>query len=309
MNKRFMSVVAFGLVVAAGASFILYQLITSRMTANASAATTPVVVAGRDMVIGTLIKESDLKLAAWPGTPPQGAASKIQDVAGRGVTALIVDGEPVLNSRLAPRGAGAGLAATIPQGMRAVAISVNEVVGVAGFVVPGMRVDILISGNPPGMNNSATGTQARTVLQNIEVLSAGQNIQKDSEGKPIQVQVVNLLVTPEQAEIMSLASHETRIQLVLRNPIDTEISKTSGTTVANLFGGKGAAPNSAQAPPPVAEQQPRPYRPPPPPRPVVIEAAAPKPPERVYIPIVVEVINGTRRTDVKFANEGEAKKQ
>src|SRR4051812_22630327 len=129
MNKRLLSVVAFGLAVAGVASFILYQLITSRMTATAAVATTPVVVAARDMQIGTLIKESDLKLAAWPGTPPQGAAGKVQDVAGRGVTALIVDGEPVLTSRLAPRGAGAGLAATIPQGMRAVAISVNDVVG------------------------------------------------------------------------------------------------------------------------------------------------------------------------------------
>jgi Flp pilus assembly protein CpaB len=142
MNKRFLSVVVFGLVVAGAASFILYQLITSRISASASAATTSVVVATHDLQIGALIKDSDLKLAAWAGPVPQGASATVQDVMGRGVTAAIVSGEPVLSSRLAPRGAGAGMAATIPQGMRAVAVSVNDVVGVAGFVVPGMRVDI-----------------------------------------------------------------------------------------------------------------------------------------------------------------------
>src|SRR6185369_12937897 len=106
----------------------------------------------------------------------------------------------------------------------------------AGFVGPGMRVDILVSGNPPGAAGNS-GTQTRTLLQNIEVLSAGQNIQKDAEGKPQAVQVVNLLVTPEQAETLSLATQEARIRLVLRNPLDNDISKTSGTAVANLFGG------------------------------------------------------------------------
>ena len=96
------------------------------------------------------------------------------------------DGEPVLESRLAPKGAGAGLPSMIPPGMRAVAVHVNEVVGVAGFVVPGMRVDVLISGNPP-QGNGNQGTLTKTLLQNIEVLSAGQEFKKDVEGKPISV--------------------------------------------------------------------------------------------------------------------------
>ena len=112
----------------------------------------------------------------------------------------------------------------IPRGMRAVAVPANEVVGSGGFVLPGMHVDVLISGTPPdGMGG--LGTQARTLLQNVEVLSAGHHFRHDAEGKPVAVQVVNLLVTPEQAEQLSVASHQTTIQLVLRNPLDREVPK------------------------------------------------------------------------------------
>jgi len=127
------------------------------------------------------------------------------------------------------------LSATIPLGMRACAVRVNEVVGVAGFAVPGMRVDVLITGVPPG-GNPLQGPRVRTLLQNIQVLSAGTNFLKDREGKPEQAQVVNLLVTPAQAEMLSLASNETHIQLVLRNPMDTDLAKPLGTTMADLFG-------------------------------------------------------------------------
>jgi pilus assembly protein CpaB len=163
---------------------------------------------------------------------------KREDIIGRGVTTTIYDGEPIVENRLAPKGAGGGLAAMIPSGMRAVAVRVNDVVGVAGFVVPGMRVDVLISGNPPNPNASQ-GSQTRTLLQNIEVLSAGQDFKKDNEGKPLGVGVVNLLVTPEQAEMLSLASNQTTIQLVLRNPLDTQMAKTPGTAVVELFAVNG----------------------------------------------------------------------
>ena len=122
----------------------------------------------------------------------------------------------------------------IPPGMRAVPVRVNEVVGVAGFVVPGMRVDVMISGSRPN-GDSNLGTLTRTMLQNLEVLSAGTDFKKDPEGKPAQVQVINLLVTPEQAEILSLASSQTQIQLSLRNPLDRDVTKTPGTALALLF--------------------------------------------------------------------------
>src|SRR5260370_3471373 len=242
MNQRLFAVLIFAFVVPAGASLLLYRLIASRVTANAKQPTTQVMVAARTMELGILIRDSDLKLGDWPGRLPKGSVLRKEDVVGRGVMAAIYEGEPVLENRLAPKGAGAGLAATIPAGMRAVAVRVNEVVGVAGFVVPGMRVDILISGTPPGV---PTGTVSKTLLQNIEVLSAGQNFQKDAEGKPVQVAVVNLLVTPEQAEILSLASNETRIQLILRNPLDTETSKTPGIALSSLYGGCGKVPERA----------------------------------------------------------------
>ena len=115
----------------------------------------------------------------------------------------------------------------IPPGMRAVPVRVNEVVGVAGFVVPGMRIDVLISGSRPNGDQNL-GTITRTLLQNLEVLSAGTDFKKDPEGKPVQVQVVNLLVTPEQAELLSLASAQTQIQLVLRNPLDRDRDADAG---------------------------------------------------------------------------------
>ena len=153
---------------------------------------------------------------------------------------------PLWRAAWLPKGAGGGLAATIPKGMRAVAVKVNEVVGVAGFVTPGMRVDVLISGNPPSTQASAHNMVTKTLLQNIEVLSAGQEYKKDAEGKPIPVQVVNLLTTPAQAEKLSLATNQTTIQLVLRNPMDTEIAKTSGLAVSNLFFGTEMAPAVAE---------------------------------------------------------------
>ena len=291
MNQRLFSVLIFAFVVSAGASLLLYRLIASRVTANAKQPTTQVIVAARNLDLGTLIRESDLKMGDWSGALPRGSLLRKEDVVGRGVMATIYDGEPILENRLAPKGAGAGLAATIPAGMRAFAVRVNEVVGVAGFVVPGMRVDILIAGNPPG-NNANTGTVSKTLLQNIEVLSAGQNFQKDAEGKPVQVQVVNLLVTPEQAEILSLASNETRIQLVLRNPLDTQTAKTTGVALASLYGGM------VKPPEPVAPK----------PRRVVTRVTLPGPvaePPKPVVPVTVEVINGARRVESKFASQQE----
>lgn len=218
-----------------------------------------------------------------PGFSSQGAVLKPADIIGRGVIADIYSGEPILESRLAPKGSGGGMAAIIPDGMRACAVKVDEVVGVAGFATPGMRVDVLISGDPPGTNNSSLqGSQVRTLLQNIQVLSAGTDIQRDAEGKPQQVQVVNLLVTPQQAEALSLASNQTKIQLVLRNPLDTKLVDTPGTGLAHLYG----APNV----------------------PVVAHPGRPVPrvvsPARVYL---VEVFNGSKKTEAKFASHGDKK--
>ncbi len=240
MNRRLISVFAFALLVATLTSFLVYRLIILHVQAPArSVALTKAVVAAHDLQVGALIHDYDLAEISWAGAMPEQAVKSRPQAIGRGVIATIYQNEPILEERLAPKGAGAGLASTIPVGMRAVALRVNDVVGLAGFVLPGMRVDVLIAGNAPGGEQNWAGTLCRTVLQNIEVLSAGQRIEKNVEGKPESAQVVNLLVTPDQAEILNLASSETKVQLVLRNPLDTKEQVTHGTSIASLFGQSG----------------------------------------------------------------------
>ena len=290
MSKRIIGVLAFALIVSAAATLILYRMLASRVAAQAATPTSRVLVATRDLPPGLMVKDLDVKEVDWPGAIPANATTQKDQVLDRGVVATIYAGEPSLQSRLAAKGAGAGLAAIIPQGKRAVAIRVNDVTSVAGFVTPGMRVDVLILGSPP--NGAATmGTQTKTLLQNMEVLSAGQQIERDKEGKPVSVPVVNMLVTPEQAEILSLASQDARIQLVLRNPLDTEESKTPGTALSRLWSG-------GPPPPPVKTtgvvKTPKPVQ-----APVAVAQSAPAP-EKPASPIVVQILHGTDKKEAKF---------
>jgi pilus assembly protein CpaB len=275
MNRRLLNILLIAFVIAAGCSYIVFRLVGSRMSATRQT-TAHVVAAATDIKLGSVLRSSDLTTIDIAGTLPKGVILKKEDAIGRGVISNLYLGEPILESRLAAVGSGGGLAATIPQGMRATAIKVNEVVGVAGFVTPGMRVDVLIAGNPPGSANASQGVVEKTLLQNIEVLSAGTDIQRDAEGKPQQVQVVNLLVTPGQAELLSLASNETHIQLVLRNPLDTKLDKPPGAAMSQLFADANA----------------------PKPKPVVSGPKTPKAAPRVYL---VEVFNGSKKTETKFA--------
>jgi pilus assembly protein CpaB len=294
MNKRFVGVLIFAAIVSLAFSTVFYRLLVHQsQTTKAAAATVRIVLAARDLEVGTILRDQDIKVADWPGAVPTGATAQPQDLVGRGVTTPIYAREPVIESRLAPKGAGGGLAAMIPQGMRAVAVRVNEVVGVSGFVVSGMHVDILISGNSPGGNGNL-GTLTKTLLQNIEVLSAGQDFKKDAEGKPVMVQVVNLLVTPEQAEQLSLASNQTTIQLVLRNPLDRQVTQTPGAAMAHLFtGGKLTAPL------PGASEPARPR--------VAAKPAAVHEPPKKEEPFVMELLSGTKRAEAKFENGREGK--
>jgi pilus assembly protein CpaB len=280
MNRRLLTILLCAFFVAAGASFIVYRLVGKEINSKTTRQTAKVAFAARDLEIGTLIKASDLKMGDVVGETPKDAVLKLETAVGRGVVSTLYAGEPVMERRLAAVGSGGGLAATIPPGMRACAVKVDEVVGVAGFVVPGMRVDVIISGNNTPGETSTMGMRVKTLLQNLQVLSAGTNFQKDQEGKPVQVPVVNLLVTPEQAELLSLASNQTRIQLVLRNPLDTQFAKTPGTEMAGLFGGLPA------------KTQPAVFRP---------AASVPRV-EKIAAPAVwvVQVINGSKETKENF---------
>jgi pilus assembly protein CpaB len=289
MQRRLLFVLITAVLIASGASYMVYRVAGAPRTVSKPIPATEVVVAARDLDIGTLVRETDLKMVAWPGSVPKGSILKKATLLNRGVVSSIYQGEPVTENRLAADGSGGGLAATIPAGMRACAVRVNEVVGVAGFVIPGMRVDVLITGLPPGQSAEA-GPAVKTLLQNIQVLSAGANIGKDKEGKPQQVQVVNLLVNPHDAEVLSLAGNETHIQLVLRNPMDTVLTVQSGSYMSELFGApkRAAIPSARASVATVRSPIPAP--------------AIPTP--RADPPAVIEVLNGSTHTLVRFQNPG-----
>jgi len=293
MNRRVSMIVLCALVLSFCASYLAYRAVRAGSAAGKPLNTTEVVVADRDLAIGTLIRSADLKMTAWSGPPPAGAVLKRDLFLNRGVESPIYAGEPVTENRLAPTGSGGGLAAIIPPGMRACAVKVNEVVGVAGFVVPGMRVDVLITGLPPGGSN-LDGPEVRTLLQNIQVLSAGTNFQKDQEGKPEQAQVVNLLVTPAQAEVLSLASNETHIQLVLRNPMDTEVTGLPGMILSDLYGSERTPePSRPKITAPVLHAS----SPAPDPAPHAAPPAAPI----SGVPYTIDVSNGSVHTQASFS--------
>jgi pilus assembly protein CpaB len=273
MNRRLLTILVVAFLIASGCTFLVYRVVGFRAVAAKPIVTTPVVAAAADIKIGTVLTAANLTTMELKGAPPKGAILKPSDAIGRGVMANIYQGEPIIDSRLAPIGSGGGLAATIPQGMRATAVKVDQVVGVAGFVTPGMHVDVLVSGVPPGQQDPSEGTITKTVLQNIAVISAGTDIQKDNEGKPQQVQVVNLLVTPDEAQTLSLASN-LKIQLVLRNPLDTKVETVNRAATGQMFGAPVKMQRSGV---------------------VLRKVAAPK----VF---TVEVINGTKSSQEKFSS-------
>jgi pilus assembly protein CpaB len=279
MNKRLLTILLLAFVIAGACAFLVFRVVGSRLGA-AQPSTTRVVAASADIKLGTILTAANLTTVEIAGAVPKGAILKPENAVGRGVISDIYQGEPILDNRLAPVGSGGGLASTIPTGMRAIAVKVDDIVGVAGFATPGMHVDVLGSGVPPGVNDTRQaqlGTMVKTILQNIEVLSAGVNIQKDAEGKPQSVQVVNLLVTPEQAETLSLAGSGVKIQLVLRNPLDTKTTDVPVTAMGNIFADQTIAPPTHVA--------------------HAVKKAAPVAPS-----VQIEVFNGSKRTEEKFSS-------
>ncbi len=208
-----------------------------------------VAVAARDLPAGSVLSPADVRLVAWPADAlPAGYARSVAEVVGRGVVAPLRTNEPLMAGKLARREAGGGLPILIPEGMRAVSVRVDEVIGVAGFVTPGTRVDVLAT-LPAGQDRTA-GT--RLVLQNVQVLAAGQSIARDNDGKPQTAAVITLLVLPDQAEILALSSAEGRIQLALRNTLDGSQVSTGGIRTTGLLGPTAPAP----APPAVRTGRP-----------------------------------------------------
>jgi pilus assembly protein CpaB len=216
------------------ATLAMYRIVSAAPAHDDAASQTSIVVARRAVPVGTRLSEEDVKLVAWPSTMPiPGAFASIDLVTGRAVTSSLLENEPIVETRVAPAGAGAGLPPTIEPGMRAISVKVDEVVGVAGFVVPGTRVDVLATVRP-----AAQEEITRVVVSNATVLTAGTRYDQDDakNGKPIRTSVVTLMVTPADAERIALAQSRGVIMLTLRNPLDTLATTSDGVRLTNLVG-------------------------------------------------------------------------
>jgi pilus assembly protein CpaB len=237
-----------------GGTFALatYRYVQNIPVREVSLPTTPVVVAAADLPLGTELRREDLQVIAWPADAvPSGSFKDPQEIIGRGLVQPVAQSEAILTNKLAPVGAGAGLPPVIPQGMRALSVRVNDVIGVAGYVLPGTRVDVVATVSP---TNQQTDMTSKVVLTNVLVLAAGTRIERDAEeNKPVSVSVVTLLVDPGEAERLTLASTEGKIQLALRNPLDKSQPSTPGIRPAVLLGyaaPRPATPKAAPPPPP-----------------------------------------------------------
>jgi pilus assembly protein CpaB len=276
MNRNRMIIgLSLALVVAFLASVYVYRTF-QRVSGVKPQPMATIVVAAQPLKIGTPLDDHNTRTISWPVDEPiAGSFHKTSDCAGRAVITPMAENEPVLDANLAPKAAGAGLPATIPGGMRAISVAVNDVVGVAGFVIPGTMVDVLVTGQLPGKAQGADNNITRTVLENVRVLAAGQKIEQDRDGKPEKVPVITLLVSPEDANVLTMASTEGKIQLALRNTIDTKTTNPPAVLQAALFAGPAA-------PAPIRGHW----------------HARPAPPP----PYTVEVINGSKKEEKSFAN-------
>ena len=235
MRNRIFAVLAIAVIAGGGLAYATFNAINSQPVKTVAQATTPVVVAAADLSLGTELKKEDLTVVNFPvGNAPEGSFKSAAEIIGRGLIVSMVKNEPVLGAKLASKEAGSGLPPVIPEGMRAVSVRVNEVIGVAGYVLPGTRVDVLATASPTSQQQDTT---AKLILSNVQVLAAGTKMEQDTEqGKPVSVNVVTLLVTPEESERLTLGATEGKIQLALRNPLDQGAPDTPGVKPAILLG-------------------------------------------------------------------------
>ena len=281
-RKRIYTVLLLAMTVGAIFAFSTYRYVQATPERGPSAKTTPVVVAASSLDLGAAIRAEDLRTINWPSEAvPAGTFNNPQELVGRGLIQPVSQNEPLMPSKLAPVGAGAGLPPMIPDGMRAVSVRVNDVIGVAGYVLPGSKVDVLVTVSP---TNQSTDMTSKVILNNVTVLTAGTRIERDVEkdNKPVSVSVVTLLVDPLQSEALTLASTEGKIQLALRNPLDKTMPPTPGIRPAILLG-QSSAPRAAVAVSRVASRRaPGPVAAPP-----VVAAPEPLP--------TIEIIRGDKR--------------
>ena len=239
-RMRITLVLLLALAAGGGLAFGTYRYIQNVPVKTVSMPTKPVVVAATDLELGAQLKADDLHVVEWPASSvPNGAFSTPDEIVGRGLVMPVIQNEPILPMKLAGKDAGSGLPVVIPEGKRAVSVRVNDVIGVAGYVLPGTHVDVLATATP---TNSEVDTTTKVVLTNVQVLAAGTKMEQDTEqGKPMAVNVVTLLVSPDEAERLTLGATQGKIQLALRNPLDKTEPETPGIRNAVLLGVASAA--------------------------------------------------------------------
>jgi pilus assembly protein CpaB len=232
-----------------------------------------IVVAASPLPLGTRLTSKDLRVIPWPtDAPVANMFARPEDCENRALITSVSENEPILEDKLAPVAAGAGLSATIPEGMRALSVAVNDVVSVAGFVTPGTMVDVIATGS-----TKDSGNITKTVLENIRVLAANQRIESRA-GRPEQVTVITMLVTPADASKLAMASSSGKIQLALRNTIDSQTGEVPSVLQAALF--------STDREPVLP----------------VKHVAAPAKPAAAPAPYIVDVIAGGKRENKSFPN-------
>jgi pilus assembly protein CpaB len=282
-NTRTAAAVAGALAVSGVASFLVYRAL-ERAARPAPVQMATVVVAARDVPAGTMLTSDDVKAVTWPASSRVATSfEKLEDVVGRGTVDILRENEPLTAAKLAAKGAGAGLQPTIPEGMRAISIRVNEIIGVAGFVTPGSRVDVLVTLDDQA--NMRKQTMTRVVVSNVQVLTAGTRYDQDKsreDGKPIPTSVVTLMVTPDDAERVALAQNEGKINLTLRNPLDVQPTSTPGAQIAGLLGKQTTPPDVVERP--KARQR-------------IAKAVVVAPPAPEAKPLMVETIRAAKRTE------------
>jgi pilus assembly protein CpaB len=284
-GMRTFVVVAAAVTTATVASASMYRAVRRIPVREVEVAHTYVVLAARPMPIGTRLAADDLKLVGWPSkTPLAGAFRRIDDAVDRGLVTPVAENEPITDAKLAPREAGAGLSPAIPTGMRAISVKVNEVIGVAGFVVPGTRVDVVAT------VRRQEDTRARIIVSNIQVFTAGTRYEQEKvkDARPIPSTVVTLIVTPGQAEKIALASAEGQVTLMLRNPLDVAETPTAGASLGRLVDDQPPHDAAPAAPVRAATHAPMPR---------VVVAEAPKPAALQPPVYKVEAIRSGKRTE------------
>jgi pilus assembly protein CpaB len=230
-SKRIVLAVVLASAIAGVVCFAFYSRLRKQQAENCTVI--KVVAATKPLTAGSPISADSVALIDWPASMPlSGAFTKADDVIGRSVIYPINEHQPILDHDVALAGSGIGLTVKIPSGMRAVSVRSNDVVGVAGFLYPGSHVDVLVTSK--GENAQVPLTQ--TILPNVEVLTAGQKIEPDPTGKPETVNVVTLLLKPEDGEKLVLASTQGAIHFVLRNGADQDSPQTKPVNMAELMG-------------------------------------------------------------------------